>query len=641
MKHVTVGVAGHIDHGKTALVKSLTGIETDRLPEERERGMSIVLGFAHLDCPGGQIDLIDVPGHERFLKAMIAGATGIDSVVLVVASTERIMPQTVEHLALCELLGVENGVIAVTKADLVSTLDREQIGDEVRAFLAGTFLAQAPIVFTSAVTGEGIADLRAELFGLLEHSMPAPEKAGFYLPVDRVFTMTGHGTVATGTLRRGTIRMGDTVQILPRGERAVVRGLEVHGEPVDSIGAGFRAAVNLRGVSKEGLVRGDILASPGLLTPTLRIDCEITLLSPRLRPVESAHKPLRHGENVRIAYGTREAAARIHLLDRDELRAGETAPAQLRFGTPQAAPAGERFVVRSTSPAETIGGGRFIDIAPKRHARHDVDALQRLQILAQGGSREKLAAKLTEAGFSGREITRMLTDLDIDRAEWDRIGPGLPIVPCGENIVIERSSYDRASDMIVEALFGYHKAHRAERGMTRDRLRAQLPKELPAAVFQHLLAELSHGGRIEIDGALVRIAGFSPESALTEVEREIAGGMAQQFARGGLSPPDPAQVIGSDRRRKTLYRFLLESGRLVETTDSGSGRVVVFHAGAIREAACALSEKLVRGQGYSVSELNLLLGTSRKYAIPLLEYLDSQGVTRRVGDLRFLVSGLP
>src|SRR5579883_1877310 len=266
MKHITVGVAGHIDHGKTALARALTGMETDRLPEEKERGMSIALGFAYLALPGGQIDLIDVPGHEKFIKTMIAGATGIDAVLLVIAATERIMPQTVEHVALCQLLGVRKGLVVVMKSDLArDPAERAQIVSDTAAFLNNTFLADAPVIFASALSGEGLGEVQAALASLLDQSAPAPAKAGFYLPIDRVFSMTGYGTVVTGTLRRGAVRVGDTVQVYPSGLQAQVRGLEVHGETVEESLPGWRTAINLRGLSTEEIARGDTLASPGLL----------------------------------------------------------------------------------------------------------------------------------------------------------------------------------------------------------------------------------------------------------------------------------------------------------------------------------------------------------------------------------------
>lgn len=635
MKHITVGVAGHVDHGKTALVRALTGIETDRLPEERERGMSIALGFAHLAVPDGEIDLIDVPGHEKFVKTMIAGATGIDAVLLVVAATERVMPQTVEHMALCSLLGVNKGLVVVSKSDLVPAAERRQAEDEVRSFVRGTFLASSPVLFVSAVTGEGIDELRRHLSELLAQSEPQKTRSGFSLPIDRVFTMPGHGTVVTGTLRRGVIRAANTVELMPSGGRAVVRALHVHGEPAGEAAPGRRVAVNLRGVSKSQVAKGDILASPGLLAPTRLLDSELALLPSDSRLPRERAKPLRHGDTLRIAWGTREALARLHLLDRDEIHTGETALVQFRFGEPQAASMGERFVARTESPIETIGGGRFIDIAPGRHTRHDSAAMARLRALAYGTPSEKIMAKLAEAGIAGREIDRLLTELDIELEEWDEVQPCLPVVACG-GLIVQQASFQQACEMLLDQIGRFHQARPTERGMGQEELRMLLPRQMAPAVFHQALAALQEEARVEIEGGLARLAGYSPESALTAVERQIIERMEQQFARAGLAPPDPATVIGQDRRRKVLFRYLVDQEALVSITDSGSGRAVTFHAEAIRQAACLLTERLIRGQGYTVSELNAILSISRKYGVPLFEYLDGRGVTRRVGDLRFL-----
>lgn len=357
-KHLTVGVAGHIDHGKTALVHALTGTETDRLKEERERGMSIVLGFAHLALPGGEVDLIDVPGHEKFVRTMIAGATGINAALLVVAANERVKPQTVEHVALMGLLGVEHGLVVVSKSDLVTDEDeRALVADELGGFLGGTFLRDAPLLFASSVTGEGLAEITATLAGLLAGAEPAREQLYFTLPVDRAFTITGQGTIVTGTLRRGPVRVGQTVEIWPRGLKAEVRGLEVHGQPVLVAPPGGRTAINLRGVKKDDVAHGNTLATVGALRPTRLMDAELTLLA-------WADKSVKRGQAVVLHFGTSEATARVYPLGRAEIEAGQTALVQFRLLQDAVVPTGEPFVIRTPSPVNTVGGGRIVDPYP-------------------------------------------------------------------------------------------------------------------------------------------------------------------------------------------------------------------------------------------------------------------------------------
>ena len=624
-KHITVGVAGHVDHGKTALVRALTGIETDRLPEEQARGMSIALGFAHLTLPGGEVDLIDVPGHERFIQTMISGATGIGAALLVIAANERVKPQTVEHLALMGLLGVKRGIVAVTKADLAPDEDeREQITGETRAFLAETFLSDAPVLFTSSVTGEGLADLRAALVGLLASATPSAERSYFYLPVDRVFTMTGHGTVATGTLRRGPIRLGQTVEIWPSGGRAEVRGLEVHGQSVETASPGWRTAVNLRGVKKDDLGRGNAMATPGVLRLTRLLDAELTLLP-------TADKPLKRGQTVFLYYGTAELMARVYPLGQDTMTPGETALVQFRLAEDAVVPAREPFIVRSYSPIETIGGGVILDPYPQKHTRADEDVLQRIRTLSSGTDAEKLTAKLAEAGAGGRDLRELALDLGLPP------GP-LPLggfIACDAHLALHPDVFGALQIQAREAVHRSHEAHPTRRGMPLEELRRALPKSLKPAAFHKLLETLAEAGQVETNAGLAREPGYSPEAALSPVEREIAREIEAQFRSGGLKPPGLDEVLKKDRRRKTLYHFLVESGALVPATERTSNRTVVFHREALAEAERRLQDVLAEGEGRSVSELNALLGTTRKFSIPLLEHLDSQGVTRRDGDLRY------
>ena len=627
MKHITVGVAGHIDHGKTALVRALTGTETDRLAEEQARGMSLVLGFAHLSMPEGEIDLIDVPGHERFVHTMIAGATGIEAVLLVIAANERVMPQTREHLALTELLGVRKGLVVITKGDLVTEADeRAVVAAEARAFLQGTFLHDAsdPVGFGADGGGDRGTRDRPAAFCFKSRSRRWPCRR-FYLPLDRVFSMTGHGTVATGTLRRGSLHIGQSVEVLPGGLRAEVRGLQVHGQAVETAPPGRRIAVNLRGVKKDQLGRGDALATPDALRPTRFLDVELRLLPEA--------PPLRRGQTVRLHFGTTDALARVHPLDGETLVPGETALAQLRLADEIFVPVHERFVFRAVSPAATLGGGVIVDAAPQRHRRADADSLRRVQTLSGGDATGKVREKLLEAREAGQDVPRLTVDLALTPEQVASALAELGAVRAGY-LALHRDFFDALCLKTLEAVHQFHAAHPTQRGMPREDLRRRLPAALPPPLFGLVLDETVRQGHLEAEDGLVREHGFSSEAMLSPVERAIASEIEAAFLRGGLKPPSLKDVLGTDRRRKNLYHYLRESGTLVETQDRTSNALVTFHAAAIAEAARRLEGALSDGAGATVSELNQRLGLTRKYAIPLLEHFDARGVTKRVGDLR-------
>ncbi len=625
MKHITVGVAGHIDHGKTALVRALTGTETDRLKEERERGMSIVLGFAHLALPGGEVDLIDVPGHERFVKTMIAGATGIDAALLVVAANERVKPQTVEHVALMGLLGVERGLVVVSKCDLVPDEDeRALVAEELGEFLHGTFLRDAPLLFASAITGEGLDGITAAFEDLLAQAESPRQQPYFTLPVDRAFTITGQGTIVTGTLRRGPVRVGQTVEIWPGGLRAEVRGLEVHGRAVTTAPPGWRTAVNLRGVKKDDITHGDTLATVGALRPTRLLDAELTLLS-------SADKPVKRGQAVVLHFGTSELTVRVYPLGRPEIEAGATAFVQFRLAADAVVPTGEPFVIRAPSPVETVGGGRIVDPCPVKHTHVDEAVLRAVQVLAHGTPEERLREKLRAAGPEGRDARQIALDIGIAP---EALTPALPAVFCSGGLVLDPDVFSVLRGQTQALIAQFHAAHPTRRGMPQEELRRRLPRALRPAAFHHLLEDLTASGTLQTLDGLVRQAGYSPEAALSAVERGIAQEIEAEFRAGGLKPPDMDAILKSDRRRKSLYHFLVEAGALVPTTERSSNKTVVFHRDALAEAERLLRDALSGGEGQTVSQLNVALGTTRKFSIPLLEHMDSLGVTKRTGDVR-------
>ncbi len=627
MKHITVGVAGHIDHGKTALVRALTGTETDRLKEEQERGISIVLGFAHLALPGGEVDLIDVPGHERFVKTMIAGATGIETALLVVAANERVKPQTVEHVALMGLLGVRQGLVVVSKSDLMPDEDeRALVAEELRAFLGETFLRDAPLLFVSAKSGEGLDGITTAFDHLLVQAEPPQEQPFFTLPVDRAFTITGQGTIVTGTLRRGPLRVGQTVEIWPSGLKADVRGLEVHGQPVTVAPPGWRTAVNLRGVKKGEVIHGDTLATVGALRPTRLVDAELTLLL-------SADKPVKRGQAAVLHFGTSELTVRVYPLGQPEIGAGETAFVQFRLTEDAVVPRGEPFVIRTPSPVETVGGGRIVDPYPAKHTQVEEAVLRSVQILAHGSPDERLRVKLCAAGPEGRDARQLTLDLGLAP---EALTSALPAVFCSGGLVLDPDVFNTLQGQTQALVAQFHATHPTRRGMPQEELRRRLPRALKPVAYHHLLEDLTASGALQTLDGLVRQAGYSPEAALSAVERGIAQEIEAEFKAGGLKPPDMDAVLKRDRRRKSLYHFLVEAGALVPTTERTSNKTVVFHRDALAEAERLLCVVLSDGEGQTVSQLNATLGTTRKFSIPLLEHLDSLGVTKRAGDVRIL-----
>jgi selenocysteine-specific elongation factor len=634
VRSALVGVIGHVDHGKTALVRALTGIDTDRLKEERERGMSIVLGFSHLAVPGGaEIDLIDMPGHERFVRTMVAGATGIEAVLLVVAANEGVRPQTVEHVEIARLIGVRRGVIAVTKSDLAGSDEVvERAAEEARALVRGAGLGEMPCVAASAVTGAGLAELARRLAGLVAADGAERVDHGlFYLPVDRVFAAAGFGTVVTGTLRRGPIAVGDEVEVLPGRLRARVRGLQVHGRAADVIGPGRRAAVNLRGVEWTGLRRGQALTTPGALGLGRWLDAAFTLLG-------SAPRPLENNQAVRLLFGTTETPARVRLLDRERLAPGDSAPVQLRCAEEVAVPAREPFVVRAHSPVRTIGGGRVLDPGATRRRRFDDGALGYLDALAGARPPGVVAARLRMAGHRGCGLGELgrLAGFSAERVRPCVRQAGAELF--GDGTALHGDACRELESRLLAGLGAFHREHPDEPGLPKERLRAMLPEDVTGPVFGEITARLMDRGLLVRERGLVRRADFRPPRAMRpEDGRGLAREVEEAFRRGGLAPPDLKEVAGADPRRHAAVQALAREGRLVRSLDRVQRREIVFHREAVARARRVIEDALSGDGGFSVSDAGRLLGISRKYSVPLLEHLDSVSFTRRVGDRRVVV----
>jgi len=638
-----IGTAGHVDHGKTALVRALTGIDTDRLPEEKRRGITLELGFAHLRLPDGTLaGVVDVPGHERFVRAMAAGAGGVDLALLVVAADEGVMPQTREHLDICRLLGVRAGVIALTKSDLLPSLG---LGEEwlplLRADLAqlaqGTFLEGAPVVRVSARTGEGLAELKAALAEAARGVAARPGEGPVFLPVDRAFSLKGFGTVVTGTLLSGTLALEDSVSLLPgRAGPFRVRGLQQHGQAQARVEAGARVAVNLAGVEAEGVQRGVVLTREGELPEARTLDVELTALPALGAPLPSRQKLLLH-------LGTAQAEARVALLDAPALAPGETGLAQLRLAAPLAALVGQRFILRASRSlpgrGATVAGGRVLAVATPRRRRgaaallaplQEADAAQQLSwLLTQAGYAGLTQAQLFgRSGLSARVLTRTLELLGARGAALR--------VDRERRLYLARSVLEGLEARALGLLARFHAQAPVAEGLSREELRQRLSGALDPRVFARLLQGLQEAGRVEVVREWVRLPGRGGQLTLDEAglrERALA-----RYAAAGLAPPTVAelsQALGAPAAPLlALLQGAAGAGTLVRVSEE-----LFFDAGALGQLRERLVALLREKKDISTQEFKEMVGQTRKFVIPLSEYFDREKVTLRVGDKRVLRRG--
>jgi selenocysteine-specific elongation factor len=630
MKHVVAGTAGHIDHGKTALVKALTGIDTDRLPEEKARGITIDLGFAYLEEPDGlTIEIVDVPGHERFVKNMLAGVGGIDLAILVIAADEGVMPQTREHLAICQLLRIKSGLVAITKADLAEKEWLELVVDDVRELLRTTFLAGCPIVPVSSKTGEGLVELRKALSALARQVVPKATDQMARLPVDRVFTVKGFGTVVTGTLTAGSLAVDERVEVYPKKLQAKVRGLQVHGRPVESARAGQRTAVNLQGVERASVERGDVIGLPGTLVPTVVMDATFELL-------QDAPRPLKSRDRVRVHVGTSEVMARALLLEGQELEPGSQGYVRFRLEAPLVALPGDRYVVRSYSPIITIGGGTVLDIGAPRFRRRTSDLVGHLKLLERGAPHEVVEEHLLLAGPSGLRAGDLVARTPFGP---ERLKPLLEqLQKAGRIIAVDRDRFVHAraqADLrgrILQVLDGFHAQNPLRSGISREELRVRAAG-IEERSFGQGLAGLEAEGAVKVERDKVRLA--SHEVRLSPEQRRVVERVEAEFRSAAAAPPSPEEALAragvKGAEDHELFQFLIEDRRLVRVRES-----LFFHAEALREIEAKLVAYLREKKEIAPADAKDLLGVSRKYAIPLLEYFDGQRLTVRVGDRRVL-----
>lgn len=632
---VILGTAGHIDHGKTALVRALTGIDADRLPEEQKRGMTIDLGFAHLELAGRQVGVIDVPGHERFIRNMVAGATGLDLVMLVIAADDGVMPQTREHLEIIDLLGVRGGIIALNKIDLVDEqADDPAMGrtiDGIRKTVAGTCLEGAPIIRVSATTGDGIQLLRDALEACIASADPPPWPSAFRLPIDRRFTLAGHGTVVTGSLLGGDVAAGDEVELMPAGRRLRVRNVQSHGTRHEGLASGRRVAVNVAGIKPGAIERGDELAAPGYLRPSER-------LAVRVRVLSSAPMMLETRAPVRLHIGTSAADARIVLLGSAELEPGQSAYALLTTDRPICATHGQRFIFRSAAYGVTIGGGYILTTCPPHLKLHDARPPS-LAALDTGSDEEKLLAALELDSTLGADTLGLSRETGIEAVEsasiLSRLADEGRIVrsPEAKGAGFWTSEHiDRCKAGVLARLGALLERDRPRLWIDRSTLINVTAAMGSAEFIDWIVKQLIASGRLEQSDRLIRPPGYSIE--LGEAQARDLNRLIEAFESAGFSPPTPdaaimASKLSTDKARP-LLQFALDAGRLVRVNSD-----IFLTAKLIEDLRRILRETFGDGKGATISVLKDRLGVSRKYAVPICEFLDRKGWTRREGDQRF------
>jgi selenocysteine-specific elongation factor len=630
---IVLGTAGHIDHGKTALVRALTGVDTDRLREEKERGISIDLGFTHLSLPGVSADVgvVDVPGHERFVKNMLAGAGGIDLVLMVVASDEGVMPQTREHLDICLLLGIERAVIAMTKTDLADPELAEAAVEDVRDLLSGTPYEKSPIVNVSSSTGDGLDDIRKALAGVVNDVAQRKPGGAFRMPVDRSFVMEGFGTVVTGTTWSGSIKTGDPVELLPSGIETRVRAVQVHGSKADEVGPGHRAAIALHGVQKSAVGRGDWAVAPGSFASSHMIDATLSL-------TKNAAKALKTRARIRFHLGASEILGRVVLLEADELQPGDTGLCQFRLERPAAAAKGDRFVIRTYSPARTIGGGHVLVPVAKKHKQKDRGAIESLGRQAAGAPEDDLLEVISRSAMAGVTLEKISREMGTELGELKRLAAEQveagALAELRGGALVAADAFDQASKSTAAWIVEYQEANPLRWGISKGELKSKAKAAgIAPALFETVLERLSEAKRLHARGDRLRVDAPAPEfdaktqARIDEVEKH--------YRDAGVTPPTlkelasgPAAAMGKAGLSEAA-EYLAMEGRLVKITAE-----LFFHSDVMKGVVDKVARYFESNDALGVPDFKGIAACSRKFAVPLLEYLDRNGVTRRVGDKR-------
>jgi selenocysteine-specific elongation factor len=635
-RDLILGTAGHIDHGKTSLVKALTGIDCDRLPEEKARGITIDIGFATLDLGEFRLGIVDVPGHERFVKNMLAGATGIDLAVLVVAADDSVMPQTREHLEILRLLGLRHGAIALTKCDLVDETTREVVELEIRDLVKGSFLESAPIIRTSAQTGEGISELKEAITDACRHVEARTGTEWFRMAIDRSFIVQGHGTVVTGSVTSGSIRVGDELEWLPKRERVRVRSLQNHDQPVDEVHRGMRAAINLAGVRHEDICRGQELATPGYLLPA-------RVLTVRMHCLADMRRPIKHRMPARFHLGTGEIMGQVSLLDCDAIEPGQWGLAQVFLEEAATATWGQPFVIRESSAAQTLGGGQVLQPVAKKIRRRHLEILERVERLWSGNAEERALTVAWFSGFSGLEPADVVRGAKVASSDAAELVARLQArgdlieIAAGHSkrLLLHKDMIDELEGRILEILRRLHTQFPLMSAHDRKKVQSQLDYVGDDALVHAAVDRLIQTRRLTGDLRRVARADFKPQ--LSGSQRKLRDKLISAYREARFQPPEPGSFAGAAGGNaaslKDLYEVCVAEGFLVQVNDD-----TYLHADAESEMRRLIADKLSAGRGLTVAEIRDLLGTTRKYAVPLCEYLDRLGLTRREGDLRVLAT---
>lgn len=631
-RNLIIGTAGHIDHGKTVLVKALTGRDTDRLSEEKERGISIDLGFAPFTLSDGTtVGIVDVPGHENFVRNMMSGATGVDLALLVVAADDGVMPQTREHLAILELLGVQKAVVAITKIDTVEADLVELVEEEVRELLEGTALEGSPIVPVSGISGEGIPELKAVLEREAAEVRLKDDALPVRMPIDRVFTLRGIGTVVTGTLWSGTVSEGQRLEALPSGGEARVRSLQVHDTDRERAFAGERVALNIAGAAKERVTRGDVLAEPSYLRPTFMLDARVRLL-------KDAGKPVKRGARIRFHHGTREVLGRIYMLDGTQVQPGESKAVQIRLEETVVVAPGDRFVVRSYSPVTTIGGGTVIDAHPSKHRLVDPEAIRQFELLESGDDAQRVEVCLGRAKAPVTESALVVSSglppavVSAGLAELAASGRAIAFGDKDSRAFFSLAQKEQSQAMLIDELTSFHESKPLADGMAKETLKNKVLSAWDPRSADALLGAMAAAGEIDIRGNIVSLAGKT--AAVTGEQEARLGEIVGSISSGGVSPPTVSEIASETGKERQAVSELLalaeKDGRIVRVSPE-----LYFSPEAIAQIEAKLRE-VTGPDGITVSDFKNAIGTSRKFALPLLEYFDRNRVTARVGDVRKL-----
>ena len=634
MQNVIVGTAGHVDHGKTCLIKALSGIDTDRLKEEKKRGITIELGFANLiDTDGVHIGIIDVPGHEKFVKNMLAGIGGIDLVLLVVALDEGVMPQTVEHFEILKMLQIRQGIVVLTKSDTVDSDWADMVEEDVRELIKGSFLEQAELIRVSSYTGENIDVLRQKIVTMAKQAgKRREEKELFRLPIDRVFTMEGFGTVVTGTLVEGMCEAGEEVMVYPQERLLKIRGVQSHGQKEEKASAGQRTAINLAGIKKEELSRGQVLAYPGSLVNSTMVDATLRLF-------DSTQRKLKNGDRVHLSYGSAQAIGKVILLDCEVVEAGQEALVQIRFDDPICVKRNDKFIIRFYSPVETFGGGTILNPAADKHKRGQEDIIESLRLKKTGTDMEILEQMVNEESrrFPEAKDLAAWMDLTVSEAEQmlDTLRNKKKILHLNDGSFVGKAYWEKVSELANQVLAHFHRENPIVEGMDREELKSRLADRMhlkSGKKAEVLMAELEKRKVITIQGSIVSVAGFTV--SYSDEASQMMTDMENIYKKAGIEVPSTDELVGAYKDRKQARQVLSELTKKGILVKAGTG--VLMHKEHWDRALSVLRDHLASHPQITLGEFRDLLGTSRKYAVMLLETYDQMKITKKIGDARVL-----